>query len=428
MVEANDNNDAEQEEKNAAERTSPSTLAVTSIPSVLDDDTASVESEEELTVDDIDLDTSRLNKIDLHAVFSLPPHLQKDMVQKILRDRRQEVRDKFIPLAGQPEAYSHVQISSFLATVKLNRRIEAARREKTQEDLQAEEGAATSSSSANGSGHIIGHGKRIASNSNKFFIYEKATDKKNDGRLQMGAGIGRRSQTIEDGVDDSDNESSSEHELMADIDETAEAEASAAGVETYGLSLDDRFMPNKRRRQMPQGPEPGKMSLSDFSIKDFAAQAEQQLHQQQELQWDVDGARSAWLARHHLQAKHQPELAIEKARRARLGLASRTGADDSVAQLQHAESIAGAKVGNGSNTSESKPHAPTKRDAVVVIASGSGEDDKAAVEASPIAKLQPVGATRANEQHPGNGNEEEEQNLIAEIDADGDDDDDIGKS
>jgi hypothetical protein len=261
----------EEEGKDRAERTSAA-----GGQSGLGDDAGSVESEEELTVDDIDLDTSRLSKIDLHAVFSLPPHLQKDMVQKILRDRRQEVRDKFIPLAGQPEAYSHVQISSFLATVKLTRRIEAARREKTEEELQEQE---ASSSPGTGSGHIVGHGKRIASNSSKFFIYEKANDKKIDDRLHAGSS-GRQSQTIGDTTDDSDDDTRSERELMADIDKTAEAESSAAGVETYGLSLDDRFLPNKRRRQTPQGPDPGKMSLSDFSIQGFAVQAEQQMRQQ----------------------------------------------------------------------------------------------------------------------------------------------------
>ncbi|KAI9993604.1 hypothetical protein PInf_015889 [Phytophthora infestans] len=124
------------------------------------------EEEEDLTLDDVDLDTSRLSKIDLHAVFSLPPHLQKDMIQKILRDRRQEVRDQFIPLAGNPEKYSHTQISAFLQTSALNRRIEAAKRQKREKEMEHQGG--------------VGQGNRIDSNSNRFYIYEKDAKRKED--------------------------------------------------------------------------------------------------------------------------------------------------------------------------------------------------------------------------------------------------------
>ncbi|ETM02226.1 hypothetical protein L917_01245 [Phytophthora nicotianae] len=127
---------------------------------------AEQKDEEELTLDDIDLDTSRLSKIDLHAVFSLPPHLQKDMIQRILRDRRQEVRDQFIPLAGNPEKYSHTQISAFLQTSALNRRIEAAKRQKREEEMENQGG--------------VGQGHRIDSNSNRFYIYENDAKRKED--------------------------------------------------------------------------------------------------------------------------------------------------------------------------------------------------------------------------------------------------------
>ncbi|EGZ21324.1 hypothetical protein PHYSODRAFT_460533, partial [Phytophthora sojae] len=125
-------------------------------------------ADEDLTLDDIDLDTSRLSKIDLHAVFSLPPHLQKDMIQKILRDRRQEVRDQFIPLAGNPEKYSHTQIAAFLQTSALNRRIEAAKRQKREEEMQVQGGAG------------LGQGHRIDSNSNRFYIYQKDAQRKEE--------------------------------------------------------------------------------------------------------------------------------------------------------------------------------------------------------------------------------------------------------
>lgn len=120
--------------------------------------------EEQLTIDDIEMDSSSLSKIDLHAVFSLPPHLQKDMIHKIQRDRRQNVRNQFIPLAGNPEKYSHTQISAFLKTSALNRRIEAAKRQKREEEINHEGG--------------VGQGHRIDSNCDRFYIYENSAKRK----------------------------------------------------------------------------------------------------------------------------------------------------------------------------------------------------------------------------------------------------------
>uniref|UniRef100_K3WLQ4 XPG N-terminal domain-containing protein n=1 Tax=Globisporangium ultimum (strain ATCC 200006 / CBS 805.95 / DAOM BR144) TaxID=431595 RepID=K3WLQ4_GLOUD len=131
---------------------------------------SSDDERQDLTVDDIDLDTSQLSKLDLQAVFALPAHLQKDMINRILRDRRQEVRNKFIPLAGQPEAYSHNQIASFLATSALHKRIEAAKK-KNREHIEGAE----VSDAVN-----LGPGKRIASRSDRFFVYKKAEDHDED--------------------------------------------------------------------------------------------------------------------------------------------------------------------------------------------------------------------------------------------------------
>ncbi|GMF52491.1 unnamed protein product [Phytophthora fragariaefolia] len=129
---------------------------------------------EDLTLEDIDLDTSQLSKIDLHAVFSLPAHLQKDMIQKILRDRRQEVRDHIIPLAGNPEKYSHMQISAFLQTSALNRRIAAAKNNKREEEIGVQGSPG------------LGKGHRIDSNSNRFYIYQKDGGHKKQEDHQVG--------------------------------------------------------------------------------------------------------------------------------------------------------------------------------------------------------------------------------------------------
>ncbi|KAL4108324.1 hypothetical protein PRIC1_000042 [Phytophthora ramorum] len=226
---------------------------------------AAAESEEEgegLTLDDIDLDTSRLSKIDLHAVFSLPPHLQKDMIQKILRDRRQEVRDQFIPLAGNPEKYSHTQISAFLQTSALNRRIEAAKRQKKQEEMEVEGGAE------------LGPGHRIDSNSNRFYVYEKDEERKK-------------------GVEEEDN-------VVAEIERNDIAERSAVVEFVQSKSKQDT------RGDAFKAVE--KRPLSEFCsgeagfVPDVAATE----------------VTAAWVARHQVRVKQEPMLAIEKLRLAKL--------------------------------------------------------------------------------------------------------------
>ncbi|RLN48932.1 hypothetical protein BBJ28_00003276 [Nothophytophthora sp. Chile5] len=222
------------------------------------------ESETELTVDDIDLDTSRLSKIDLHAVFSLPSHLQKDMIQKILRDRRQEVRDQFIPLAGKPEAYSHTQISAFLATSALNRRIEAAKRQKKDEEMQ-EQGAVG-----------LGPGHRIDSNSKRFFIYQKSADVQAEEEAE---------------------------EVVAELERSDRAEQDAV-TDTELLEP-----PRSKRLARIDGSEAmEKRPLSAFVsgmtglVPDATASA----------------VTASWVARQQVRAKQEPMLAIEKLRRTRL--------------------------------------------------------------------------------------------------------------
>ncbi|KAG4056224.1 hypothetical protein PC123_g8731 [Phytophthora cactorum] len=210
------------------------------------------EEEEELTLDDIDLDTSRLSKIDLHAVFSLPPHLQKDMIQKILRDRRQEVRDQFIPLAGNPEKYSHTQISAFLQTSALNRRIEAAKRQKREEEMEHQGG--------------VGQGHRIDSDSNRFYIYEKDAERK----------------------EEKDEESD---DVVVEVERASASEALQLQEERS-----DAFKPVEKR------------PLSEFTSgkTGFIPDA------------NATEVTAAWVARHQVREKQEPMLAIEKLRRSRL--------------------------------------------------------------------------------------------------------------
>lgn len=265
---------------------------------------------DDLTIDDIVLDTSRTSKIDLQAVFALPSHLQKDMLNRILRDRRQEVRDKFIPLAGQPEAYSLTQISAFLATTALHRRIEAAKK-KNRDEIEGVAAAAAGGGDAVTA--LLGPGKRIASRSDRFFVYKRAED-----RLENDS---------DDDSDKSDTEGTGH--VVAEIDSVAdEARRSTLADATSTDSFADNVGPNglgsllarfknKKRASHDDEEMMGRQPLSDFSvgsIADFAAQAQRQ----QARKRAVEEATAAWVAKNKLLAKHEPMLAIEAARRKRL--------------------------------------------------------------------------------------------------------------
>lgn len=260
------------------------------------------EEGDDLTIDDIVLDTSRISKIDLQAVFALPPHLQKDMINRILSDRRQEVRDKFIPLAGKPEAYSHTQLSAFLATTALHRRIEAAK-QKNRDQIEgiAADGGATNSE--------LGPGKRIASRSDRFFVYKRAEDRVGEASDDEE----RKSDTEGTGdvvgeIDSAANEARSSS--LADADDTFIGDAG-----TNGFPLLTRF--KNKKRQYRDEEEMGRRSLSDFSVgsmKEFTIQAQRQ----QTRKLMVQEAATAWAAKNQVQSKHEPTLAIEEARRKRL--------------------------------------------------------------------------------------------------------------
>ncbi|CEG45143.1 dna repair [Plasmopara halstedii] len=207
------------------------------------------EEEEQLTVDDIALDSSKLSKIDFHAVFSLPPHLQKDMIHKIQRDRRQDVRNQFIPLAGNPEKYSHTQITAFLQTSALNRQIEAAKKQKREEELNHQGG--------------VGLGHRINSNGNRFYIYEKDTEQ-------------------------NEKEEKKCNDVMVEAERSTSFEDAHSNKKRGGVF----DLVDKRPLSKLPTREAGFSSATD--------------------------ATAAWLTRHHIRAKQEPTLAIEKLRQARL--------------------------------------------------------------------------------------------------------------
>lgn len=255
------------------------------------------DDEDELTIDDIVLDTSKLSKIDLHAVFALPAHLQKDMLMRIQRDRRQEVREQFIPLAGRPEAYSRTQISSFLETSALNRRIAAAKRKSKEESVDDVEVPESE-------GMVVrGHGKRIASSSDRFFIYEKAAKEQHhqdegDTLTQHVTNPNTSMLRVHDTPPQANkNESGNQREERSEHDE--------GGPQFPVLAA---FQRNKKRRLQKQAEE-------TKSTEPICVSTQPPTHVQNPV---ADAATNVWLSIQPPAAPLQPVLAIEKARQARL--------------------------------------------------------------------------------------------------------------
>ncbi|TMW57062.1 hypothetical protein Poli38472_002987 [Pythium oligandrum] len=253
------------------------------------------ESDQELTIDDIDLDTSRLSRIDLDAVFALPAHLQKDMIQRIMRDRLQEVRNQFIPLAGNPEAYSRTQISSFLTTSKLHRRLQDARQKKVQQEMesvtQAKEGETSD----------FREGRRIASSSDRFFIYHKADERDKASKSEQ--------ETEETEVNDlSQLNDVTTHDFESNLHDVDLGE----GDDEIFSRIHGR---GRKRRKYDEDNVVAKKSLSEFSIgatKEFTLG----LGRDQRRKLAVEAARNQLLERQKYQLE-EPPLAIEKVRRAR---------------------------------------------------------------------------------------------------------------
>lgn len=175
-----DESDEGSEKESAADTTSTVDEVVLESKEESKSDGESDEREEELNAEDIELDLSSLSRLDLDAVFALPPHLQKEMVERIQRERRQEARDLFIPLAGNPEAYSRTQIASFLKTSKLNAKLAKARQKSVQQEMEKSAAASGRTASEDTGTALLGHGKRIASSSDRFYILEKAKKRSRD--------------------------------------------------------------------------------------------------------------------------------------------------------------------------------------------------------------------------------------------------------
>jgi len=89
-----------------------------------DDDNDDVEWEEEDEAGDILLEDEN---VDVGVLASLPPELQKDVVESAKRRQRMLSRQAFMPVAGNPALYSQAQIANFLKSSRLNQKVMSLR-------------------------------------------------------------------------------------------------------------------------------------------------------------------------------------------------------------------------------------------------------------------------------------------------------------
>ncbi len=61
--------------------------------------------------------------MDEDALLALPTDMQKDVIEQLKRKQRTQNRQQFLPLAGNPLTYSQLQISTFLKSSALNRKL-----------------------------------------------------------------------------------------------------------------------------------------------------------------------------------------------------------------------------------------------------------------------------------------------------------------
>jgi DNA excision repair protein ERCC-5 len=98
----------------------------------------------------------------LGNLSSLPSHARKDAIEAAKRQQRMRSRQEFMPVAGQPEEYSQVQVRNFLRSTRLNQSIVKMAKELAEKK------------NANGEG--------MASDSTRRIIFEKFDKKTTDNR------------------------------------------------------------------------------------------------------------------------------------------------------------------------------------------------------------------------------------------------------
>ena len=72
----------------------------------------------------------------LENMISMSAHARKDAIEDAKRQQRLQSRREFMPVAGQPEDYSQVQVRNFLRSSRLNKRIVTLAKEATSKDHQ----------------------------------------------------------------------------------------------------------------------------------------------------------------------------------------------------------------------------------------------------------------------------------------------------
>ncbi|EWM28048.1 dna repair enzyme [Nannochloropsis gaditana] len=99
------------------------------LPAAASDEEEEVEWEEEEDsgTDDVGDILLEDDNVDVMVLASLPPELQKDVVESAKRRQRMLSRQAFMPVAGNPALYSQAQISNFLKSSRLNQKVSSLR-------------------------------------------------------------------------------------------------------------------------------------------------------------------------------------------------------------------------------------------------------------------------------------------------------------
>lgn len=99
------------------------------LPAAASDEEEEVEWEEEEDsgTDDVGDILLEDDNVDVMVLASLPPELQKDVVESAKRRQRLLSRQAFMPVAGNPALYSQAQISNFLKSSRLNQKVSSLR-------------------------------------------------------------------------------------------------------------------------------------------------------------------------------------------------------------------------------------------------------------------------------------------------------------
>jgi hypothetical protein len=121
----------------------------------------------------------------LGNLSSLPSHARKDAIEAAKRQQRMRSRQEFMPVAGQPEEYSQVQVRNFLRSTRLNQSIVKMAKELAEKNNARGEGMASDSAR-----RIIFEkfDKKTTDTRNRKLIQRQRSEEESDSELEWEGG------------------------------------------------------------------------------------------------------------------------------------------------------------------------------------------------------------------------------------------------